>query len=133
MVTQEHIGMVREDQQVVTTERTAVHIGSGSLGVYATPAMLAFVEVTCRDLLDELLDHSQTSVGIFVDLRHVAPTPEGEMVFVRVEIVDVEETLVKFTAELRDHSEHIGEVRHTRAVIDIDRFQKRIEKKLLSA
>ncbi len=89
-ITQAHIGLVRERKQRVTKERTAVHIGSGSLGVYATPAMLAFIEITCREFLDELLDDSHTSVGTAVTLKHLAPTPEGEDVSLRVEIVSVE-------------------------------------------
>jgi fluoroacetyl-CoA thioesterase len=132
-LTQECVGLIREDQQVVTKERTALHIGSGSLGVYATPAMLAFVEVTCRDLLDDLLDQTQSSVGTSVELKHLAPTPEGEMVNVRVEIVSIDGSLVNFEIRLWDKIEKIGEARHTRAVIDVQRFMKRVDKKVSSS
>ncbi|MDF1499089.1 MAG: thioesterase family protein [Anaerolineales bacterium] len=128
-ISTDHVGLVREDQQVVTRERTAVHIGSGSLGVYATPAMLAFVEATCRDMLDELLDPSMTSVGTEVRLRHLAPTTEGETVSVCVEIISIEGILVEFKAEVWDRVERIGEARHTRAVIDVDRFLSRVSAK----
>lgn len=131
-ITQEHVGMSRERQQVVTKERTAVHIGSGSLGVYATPAMLAFVEVTSREFLDELLEDTQTTVGKAVTLKHLAPTPEGEQVNVRVEIVSVEGNIVQLSAELWDKVEKVGEAVHTRAVIDVDRFLKRVNAKIVS-
>jgi fluoroacetyl-CoA thioesterase len=131
-INQEHVGMSRERQQVVTKERTAVHVGSGSLGVYATPAMLAFVEVTSREFLDELLEDTQTTVGTVVTLKHLAPTPEGEQVNVRVEIVSVAGNIVQLSAELWDQFEKVGEAVHTRAVIDVDRFLKRVNAKIVS-
>jgi fluoroacetyl-CoA thioesterase len=129
-ITQEHVGLSRERQQVVTRERTAVHVGSGSLGVYATPAMLALVEVTAREFLDELLDDTQTTVGTAVTLKHLAPTPEGETVNVRVEIASIEGNIVQLNAELWDRVEKVGEASHTRAVIDVDRFLKRVNAKI---
>lgn len=129
-ITQEHVGWTRERQQIVTKERTAVHIGSGSLGVFATPAMLAFIEITAREFLDEILDESQTTVGTAVSLKHLAPTPEGESVRVRIEISSVVGNIVELQAEVWDRVEKIGEATHTRAVIDVDRFLKRVNAKL---
>lgn len=129
-ITKEHIGLVREREQLVTQQRTAAHIGSGSLGVYATPAMLAFIEITSREMLDALLDESHTTVGTAVELKHLAPTPEGKSVRVRVEIAAVEGQIIKLDAEVWDHVEKIGEAAHTRAVIDVDRFLKRVNGKL---
>jgi fluoroacetyl-CoA thioesterase len=129
-ITQEHVGLSRERQQVVTRERTAVHVGSGSLGVYATPAMLALVEVTAREFLDELLDDTQTTVGTAVTLKHLAPTPEGETVNVRIQIASIEGNIVQLNAELWDRVEKVGEASHTRAVIDVDRFLKRVNAKI---
>jgi fluoroacetyl-CoA thioesterase len=129
-ITQEHVGLSRERQQVVTRERTAVHVGSGSLGVYATPAMLALVEVTAREFLDELLDDTQTTVGTAVTLKHLAPTPEGETVNVRIQIASIEGNIVQLNAELWDRVEKVGEAIHTRAVIDVDRFLKRVNAKI---
>ena len=129
MITREHIGITRIRHQTVTRERTAAHIGSGSHGVYATPAMLAFVESACRELLDELLDEAHTSVGTAAKLRHLAPTPEGATVEVEVEIISVDGTQVGFRAAVRDNVELVGEFEHTRAVIEIERFQKRVSAK----
>ena len=128
-ITEKHIGLARESQQVVTKDRTAVHIGSGTLGVFATPAMLAFLEITAREFLDELLDDTHTTVGTAVTLKHLAPTPEGQTVKVRVEIDAVDGNLIQLKAELWDKLEKIGEATHTRAVIEVDRFLKRVNAK----
>jgi predicted thioesterase len=129
-ITEQHVGMARESEQLVTEQLTAAHIGSGSLGVYATPAMLAFIETTAREMLDELLDDAHTTVGTAVKLKHLAPTPQDASVKVRVEIAAVDGNRVELHAQLWDQTEKIGEASHTRAVINIERFLKRVDAKL---
>jgi len=125
------IGNRIEDTQQVTLERVASHLGSGSLQVYATPAMVAFVEQTCRKLVEPYLPEGMTTVGIALTVRHIAPTPLGRKVSIQAEIVLVEKNVISFQAELWDEMEKIGEVAHERAVIEIDRFTARVQKKSL--
>jgi predicted thioesterase len=68
-------------------------------------------------------------VGTAVTLKHLAPTPEGQTVKVRVEIDAVDGNLIQLKAEVWDKLEKIGEATHTRAVIDVDRFLKRVNAK----
>ena len=118
-----------EDTQQVTLERVAAHLGSGSLQVYATPAMVAFVEQTCRKLVEPHLPEGMTTVGIALTVRHIAPTPLGGKVSIQAEIVLIEKNVISFQAEVWDEIEKIGEVAHKRAVIEIDRFSARVQKK----
>jgi fluoroacetyl-CoA thioesterase len=122
-------GMAVSAQQPVTPERTAGHIGSGSLAVYATPAMVAFIEETARKLCDEHLPPGQTTVGAEIHVRHLAPTPAGRQIFLDLEISAVEGRRVFFKARLRDEWEAVGEAEHTRVVIDIERFKDRLTNK----
>ena len=48
-------GLVREDTYIVEEHQSAIHVGSGSLRVLATPWMIAFMEKTARLLLGERL------------------------------------------------------------------------------
>jgi predicted thioesterase len=123
------LGSRIEDNQQVTLERVASHLGSGSLQVYATPAMVAFVEQTCRKLVEPHLPDGMTTVGIAITVRHIAPTPLGGKVSIQAEIVLIEKNVISFQAELRDEMEKIGEATHERAVIDVDRFTGRVQKK----
>ena len=123
------VGSCIEDSQQVTLERVASHLGSGSLHVYATPAMVAFVEQTCRKLVEPHLPEGMTTVGIAITVRHIAPTPLGSEVSIQAEIVLIEKNVISFQAELRDEMEKIGEATHERAVIEIDRFTERAQKK----
>ena len=118
-----------EDTQQVTLERVAAHLGSGSLQVYATPAMVAFVEQTCRKLVEPHLPEGMTTVGIALTVRHIAPTPLGGKVSIQAEIVLIEKNVISFHTEVWDEIEKIGEVAHKRAVIEIDRFNARVQKK----
>ena len=124
------IGEVAEASQEVTAERTASHIGSGALRVYATPAMALFVERTCRDLVERDLPEGKTTVGVELRVRHLAPTPLGGTVRLRAEVVGIEGETIDFRCQLWDEQEPVGEVEHRRRVIDVDRFLRRVEAKM---
>ncbi len=118
-----------EATQLVDQQKTASHLGSGSLQVYATPAMVTFIEHTCRKLIEPQLAQGQTSVGVKINVKHLAPTPIGATVSILAEIKAIKGNLVMFNAQIRDEVEVIGEAEHTRAIIDISRFQKRVAAK----
>jgi fluoroacetyl-CoA thioesterase len=119
-------GDAKEAMLVVTPELTAKHIGSGSVAVFATPAMAVLVEQTCLTLAASSIPDGQTTVGVDIHVRHLAPTPVGHTVRIRAEEVDVEGNLITYRAQLWDDVELIGEADHKRAVVDIERFLRRI-------
>jgi len=123
------VGEAAEASQEVTAERTASHIGSGALRVYATPAMALFVERTCRDLVERHLAEGQTTVGVELRVRHLAPTPLGSTVRLRAEVVGIERETIDFRAQLWDERDQVGQVEHRRRVVDIERFLRRVEAK----
>jgi fluoroacetyl-CoA thioesterase len=123
------VGMKKESTFTVEEKFTASHVGSGSLRVLATPSMIAFMEITARSLLEEVLPDGYSSVGVHVDVRHLAPTPLGGQVRVVCEVVEVEAQQVRFAFQAQDGEEKIGDGSHKRVVIDVNRFLKRIEAK----
>ncbi len=122
-------GMSMEESRVVAVDESAAHIGSGSLKVLATPAMVAFVEQTCRALVEPLLSESKTTVGSMIKLKHLAPTPLGAEVHIRALVERVDDHVIEFSAQVWDGEEVVGEAEHTRVVIDIERFLKRVAQK----
>lgn len=122
-------GLRNEIDYKVEDEHTAAHLGSGTLRVLATPAMILFMERIARLLLDEHLPEGFTSVGVHVDIRHLAPSPAGSVVSVRCEVLKVKGWEVYLSAKARDKIESIGEGTHKRVVIDKSRFFKRVEAK----
>jgi predicted thioesterase len=124
-----HVGQVAEARLEVTPDLVASHLGSGGLRVFATPAMALFVERTCRQMVEAALPEGQSTVGVDIRVRHLAPTPLGKTVRIRAEVVAVDGPTVDFRAEVWDDVEKVGEAEHRRVVIDLDRFLKRVEAK----
>ena len=124
-----HPGMSLETTFTVEAQHSAQHLGSGSLRVLATPIMIAFMENTSHRLLAQHLPQGYSSVGVLVNVRHLAPTPLGCSVRVRSEITEVDGLKVTFKVQAWDESEPVGEGQHQRMVIDQARFLRRVEEK----
>ena len=63
--------------ETVTEQNTAISVGSGSLAVYATPAMLALIEKAACEAIAPLLSEGETTVGTLLNVKHLAATPVG--------------------------------------------------------
>jgi len=118
-------GMTREETFSVADEHTAYHIGSGDERVLGTPWMISFMERVSNRLILECLPNGFMSVGIHVDVKHLAPTQVGREVRVRVEIVQVIKKRMILRVEAWDEVEEIGSGTHTRAVVEKVRFLER--------
>ena len=122
-------GMTHEISFQVEEQYTAIHVGSGVLRVLATPSMIAFMERCSHRLLAQHLPEGKSSVGVWVDVRHLAPTPFGCNVRVMCEILEVDGARVTFAVQAWDEQEKIGEGKHQRVIIDQERFLKRVQAK----
>ncbi len=122
-------GMVYEENFTVEERQLAPHVGSGALRVLATPWLIARMEAASHRLLANHLPEGYSSVGIHVDMRHLAPTPLGDTVRVQTEILSIDGWTVAFQVRAWDSQEQIGECKHERFVIDVARFLKRVEAK----
>jgi len=122
-------GMSLETTFQVEAQHSAAHIGSGSLRVLATPVMIAFMESTSHRLLAQRLPAGYSSVGMLVNVRHLAPTPLGSSVRVLSEVLEVDGLRVTFSVQAWDQSEQIGDGQHQRMVIEEARFLRRVEAK----
>ncbi len=111
-------GTSMEETFTVEEQHTAMHVGSGSLRVLATPWMIAFMERVARKFMGELLPLGYSSVGVRVDVRHLAPSPVGSRVTARAEVISVDGFRVDFNVEAWDGEEKIGDGLHQRVVIE---------------
>lgn len=123
-------GLAGESAQIVTDELTASHLGSGLVSALATPAMIALMENAGVNAIREYLRAGQTSVGIEVNVKHLAATPVGMRVRARAEVLSADKRRVTFRVEAWDDRERIGEGTHVRAIVDEARFKERIAQKL---
>lgn len=122
-------GLSGESSALVTPELTAAWWSSGLVHAYATPALIGLMENAAFNATKDLLEEGQTSVGIEVNIKHLAATPIGMRVRARAELVQVEGRKLFFRVEAWDETEKIGEGAHVRFIIDTARFNRRLEEK----
>lgn len=97
--------------------------------VFATAFMVAFIEATCIEAIAKHLDDGEHSVGIHVDVSHLAATPVGMTVTVEVTLADVDGRTLLFDVIASDDAGPIGSGTHRRAVIDVRKFMSRTQDK----
>ncbi len=115
---------------VVGAQHTAPHIGSGRVHVLATPVMVNLMEAAALQAVEGLLPPGHQTVGIHLDITHVAATPVGMRVRAHAELVGVAKRTLTFKVHAEDEKERIGEGLHERIIINLERFDARMQDKL---
>lgn len=117
---------------VVAEQHTAPKLGSGRAPVFGTPAMVALIEAAAVDCVEDQLADGQETLGVHLDVEHIAATPAGLKVTATAELIEVAGRKLVFKVEARDARELIGRGRHTRIIVDSARFRTKIAAKLQS-
>lgn len=126
-------GLRGEVSLLVGEEHTAKHLGSGAVKVLATPQMVLLMERAGVAAVDHLLPDGYRSVGVHLDVQHLAPTPLGFEVRAIAELIEVDGR--RLTFRLRVHEEPfgkeqlVGQGTHQRAIINLQRFRERVARK----
>ena len=113
----------------VLEEETALHMRSGSLRVFATPALVAKMEQTACSALEEFLEDGETTVGTAMDIQHLGPTPVGGRYSVRAEIIAVNGREITFHVSASDEVGEIGNGTHKRFLVNAEKFQEKANKR----
>jgi fluoroacetyl-CoA thioesterase len=115
-------GLSAEAELIVGEADTAIAIRSGEVPVLATPRVIALCEeASCKALLGEL-GPRETSVGMRVQLDHLAPTAVGHTVTAEATVEKVNGRRVTFTVSVSDERGLVAVGRVSRVIVDIDRF-----------
>jgi fluoroacetyl-CoA thioesterase len=113
-------GLRKTQTYVTTIEMRAKQLVSD---VFSTPAMIGLMEYTCVLLVAPYLDEDEQTVGIHVDVRHLAPTKIGQSVTVTAELLEMNNNKLRFAVSaVNDQGIKIGEGTHRRALINTKRF-----------
>ena len=123
------IGIKGREEVMVTEENTAKAMGSGTLDVFATPAMTALMEMTAWKSVAPFLEDGDGTVGTLLQIPHDAPPPLGMKVFCESELLEIDGRRLVFHVAAFDAKGKIGEGRHERFVINNERFAAKAEKK----
>jgi len=117
----------------VGEEHTAPRIGSGLVRVLATPVMINLMEAAALDAIERLLPPGHQSLGTHLNVGHYAATPVGMGLRATAVVTKVDGRTVDFRVEAFDDKERVGDGTHTRVVVNVARFDQRVQRKLADA
>jgi predicted thioesterase len=123
------IGTTGQFQFVVEPKHVIDFAGAGMPAVLSTPNLLGLLERTAREALQPFLEADERTVGMEIELRHLAPTPLGGRVTCMARVIRTEGAQVSFQVEARDEHELIARGSHKRAIIRVESFARRVQRK----
>ena len=123
-------GLKGASELVVAEQHTAPRVGSGRVHVLATPVMINLFEAAALAAIEHLLPPGSQSLGTRLDIQHVAATPVGMKVQAFAVVREVNGRTVRFHVEARDEKELIGDGTHERVVVNVEKFDERVQRKL---
>ncbi len=123
-------GLSGTAELTVGEEHTAPRIGSGKVHVLATPVMINLFEAAALAACEQLLPAGYQSLGTVLNVRHIAATPVGMRVRARAELLKVDGRTMSFRLEARDERDLIGDGVHERVVVNVEKFDRRVQAKL---
>jgi predicted thioesterase len=123
-------GLRGEASLVVGDEHTAPRVGSGAVRVLATPVMINLFEAAALAAIESLLPPGHQSLGTVLNVRHIAATPVGMRVVATAVVEKIGGRTVYFRVEARDERDVIGDGAHERMVVNVAKFDARVQQKL---
>lgn len=123
------VGMTHEKVIKTGPEHSARNFFPALPDVFGTPYLVGLFEGVSAELMAPHLGEGEQSVGIAMDLKHTAPTPLGMEVRAKTEVTQVEGRKLTFKVEAFDEKEKIGEAVHERFIINVEKFNQRVEAK----
>lgn len=122
-------GITGQAEALVTDENTAAFVGSGTLPVFATPAMVSLVEKAAWTSVAPELSNGESTVGTAMTLSHVSATPLGMKVTARTRLTAIDRRKLTFSWEAYDETGLIGEGTHERFIVNDQKFIEKAEGK----
>jgi predicted thioesterase len=124
------VGIKAVIEDKVAEQNTALAVGSGSLSVFATPAMIALMEKASCKAVAECLPEGSTTVGTMVNIEHLSATPLGGTVTVTAEVTAIEGRKICFNVTATDNAGLIGKGTHDRFIVQAERFMEKTNSKI---
>jgi fluoroacetyl-CoA thioesterase len=123
-------GLTGSARIIVGEEQTARRVGSGRVRVLATPVMINLMEAAALDAVEALLPVGHQSLGTHLNVGHYAATPVGMGLRATALVTRVDGRTIEFRVEAFDDKERVGDGTHTRVVVNVERFDQRVQRKL---
>lgn len=130
MLRKPNTGLAHSQTFTVAREHCIDFGGTDLPAVLSTPILIRHLEMTARETVADCLEEGEVTLGTSVELNHLAPSPLGQEITCTARLVRVDGVNLSFAIEAHDRVEIIAKGFHTRAVIQKERFARRVGKKL---
>lgn len=107
---------------VTGDEHSAERYGNTGVDVVSTPALIGLLEMACVIYLRSCIGSDEGSVGIHVNVEHLAAAPIGAKVETSVRVTHVDGKRVDFDVEARWDEIVLMRGSHQRAIVNMERF-----------
>lgn len=120
-----------KNEYIVEEKDSAYSVGSGGLEILSTPKVTALVENSSYELLQTILNDDETSVGVFLEINHIAPTPIGMKIEINTKVKNpaIVGRMVEFEFVVSDEKEIIAHGIHKRVIVNKEKFMEKVNKK----
>lgn len=123
------LGIIGQATTVVNEQNTALAMKSGTLPVFATPAMVALMEEASCEAIANYLEEGEGTVGIKMNVDHIAPTGLNDTVIATATLTQIEGRKLIFSVEAIDNQKIIGKGIHERFIINNEKFMQKLQSK----
>ncbi|MDB4459093.1 thioesterase [bacterium] len=123
------IGTVGEERFVVSEKHLIDFAQDGMPKILCTPWLIWFLEHAARNAVIPMLESGESTVGVDINVKHIAATPLGENVVCRARVINTDDTLISFQFEAFDQHEKIAKGTHKMHVIQVERLARKVAKK----
>lgn len=130
MADQLQVGLSFEKTITVNENHVARHLAGKGVRVFSTPEMVRLMEECALEAVLPYLQPNQDTVGIRVEMRHLAATPMGMKVTARCTLVEIDRRRLVFQVEVHDEMEKVGEGMNERFIVDKGKHEQRIAEKV---
>ncbi|MEO1979598.1 MAG: hotdog domain-containing protein [Fuerstiella sp.] len=124
------IGTVGEERFVVSAQHLIDFAHEGMPAILCTPWLIWFLEHAARNAMLPLLEPGESTVGVVINVEHLAPTPPGAQVVCRARVIFTDGPLISFQFEAHDEHEKIANGTHKLRVIQAARLAKKVAAKM---
>ena len=111
---------------LVNEQNTALAMGSGDLQVFATPALVALMENAAMKTVSSLLPETSTTVGGYIEVSHLAPSPIGSTIKATSTLIEVKGRKLSFSIEAKEGDKLIGKATHVRFIVEREKFMNNL-------
>ena len=122
-------GLEFEAEQVVGSSDSIHFMGPEAPPALSTPTLIRWMEMASREAVSSLLEPGQETVGIGIQMSHLAATPVGSKVRVQSRLKEQSGKVFTFHVEAYDEKEKIGEATHQRAIVEVEKFAEKLRRK----